>query len=512
MNNFLNLKIRNIKIFTNLLISLLTIIFLLLISFENNEYNGRLEYLESQIISNFEEELEIVLYSYRQLSNVYYQNIIDNDRILEIMKDANLQNDEGKNKLRDELISLVEDDYNKAILSNFRQYHFELKDNTSFLRMHKPEKFGDDLSDIRYTVKYVNENEEYIEGFEEGRIFNGYRFQYPLFYKDDYVGTVEVSMSFESIYNMMKNLFNTDCIFLMKKQVVDEKVWQEEAEINYSTVEFSDSYYIDNLTKNDISFNSIKNIIEYEKIDELMEKDLSFNLRSKYNGIDYCNGFLSIRNVENEPVAYLIFSDRCHEIYDLNQSHMYKILLYGFLWLLTVIIIVIIVQNRIKIEKITNLDKLTDAYNRNLLFKNLQNEINLYKKNKQGFSILLLDVDDFKQINDEYGHIIGDQVLKIIVDIIKNVIDKKGSVFRYGGDEFLIILSSCSKKESINIAQKIIDQVNSFNIIENEQIKLSLGLVQYSEKYHNIKEIITEADNNLYQSKKLGKNRYYTKD
>ncbi len=510
MNKLLRKRIGKIKYLAFILISLISVFLFSIISFEKKEYQNRLQYLENEVIHNFEEEYQIVLYTYRQLSNSYYTNIINNSRILEIMHEANKSNDKEKALLREELISLVEDDYNNAVLSDFRQYHFVLKNNTSFLRMHKQEKFGDDLSDVRYTVKYVNETGKAIEGFEEGRIFNGYRFEYPLYFGEELVGCVEVSMSFESISNMMKKLFNTSSLFLMKKEIVDEKVWEEEIALNYSKVDFSNDYYVDNKTINQLSKDSIMNIVESDNISIYLEDERTFSLHSKLDDKDYCNGFLLINNVEEKAAAYFVFTERCDAIYDLNQSYISKILLFGFLWLLLIIIIIIIVQNRIKIETISSHDKLTDAYNRNLLYKNLEEEILLFNRKKIPFSIVLVDIDDFKQINDKFGHLTGDKVLKSIVSIFDEIMLKSGYIFRYGGDEFLIIFNNLTKKQSIEAAEKLKNEVYSTIIIDDTPICLSMGLVAYDDKIKTPEILINRADKCLYEAKKLGKNQVYS--
>jgi len=175
-------------------------------------------------------------------------------------------------------------------------------------------------------------------------------------------------------------------------------------------------------------------------------------------------------------------------------------------------IVIIIVQNRINIEKINSLDKLTGAYNRNLLCNNIQEEINSYNKKGNSFYLVLVDVDDFKLINDLYGHLVGDKVLINVVEIFKKELKNKGYVFRYGGDEFLIILNLINKEDAISVANKLKEVVKKANIIEGESISLSMGLVNYNDKLETIEELINRADACLYKSKQLGKNRVYSED
>ena len=95
--------------------------------------------------------------------------------------------------------------YKSLKVMNFRQLHFHLKDNSSFLRMHKPLKFSDDLTDVRYGVKFVNKSLKSVDGFEEGRVINGFRFIYPLIDKEkNHLGSVEISVSSKGFIEMIK--------------------------------------------------------------------------------------------------------------------------------------------------------------------------------------------------------------------------------------------------------------------------------------------------------------------
>ncbi len=506
MNSFFKKKINQIRATAIIIISIITFILMLIVDQLNNDYQQRLLSIENDLVENYEAQYETVIYCYRELSHLYFDKIQTNNRILEIMNEANSATEKQRNELRNELIELSNYDYQKSVEDSFRQYHYVLKDNTSFLRMHRKEKFGDDLSSFRYTVSYVNDNHEYIEGFEEGRIFNGYRFEYPLFYNNEYVGCVEISLSYSAISKLMEDLYDTNCSFIINKSVVESKVLEDEIAINYSPVSFSNDYYIDNDTKDSIDYNLQEILINQSDVTSLLLENKTFHTHSVLDDIDYCNGFISIKNVEGLDVGYLIFSNNCTHIFSLENTYILQLVLLSLLWLVCLILVILVSLNRIQIERVTNQDKLTNAYNRNLLYQSINQEIIKYKKQGTIFSIILFDIDDFKLINDTYGHIKGDLILKNISEIVVKELSIDGYLFRYGGDEFLIVLPNIDKEIASKIANEIKNTVNNYKFDKiDKTVTLSMGVMNYKGE-NDVESLILQADRLLYHAKKLGKN------
>jgi thiamine biosynthesis lipoprotein ApbE len=135
-----------------------------------------------------------------------------------------------KQRKREELYLTLKKDYESLIKElDIRQLHFHLQDSTSFLRMHKPDKFGDSLKGIRLGVDYVNETKKRFDGFEEGKVFNGFRYIYPLFDEEqNHLGSVEVSFSAYAYMESFIKSFDKRANFLISKNVVDEKIFDTE--------------------------------------------------------------------------------------------------------------------------------------------------------------------------------------------------------------------------------------------------------------------------------------------
>ena len=122
------------------------------------------------------------------------------------------------------------------------------------------------------------------------------------------------------------------------------------------------------------------------------------------------------------------------------------------------------------------------------------------------FTIAMYDLDNFKNINDTYGHDIGDKVLVEITNEVKSIIRKTEFLFRVGGEEFVIIFDKISLDESYDIAEKIRINISKMQIIENEKITISMGITQAIAN-DNPQSIYERVDKLMYQSKRNNKNQ-----
>ena len=169
-----------------------------------------------------------------------------------------------------------------------------------------------------------------------------------------------------------------------------------------------------------------------------------------------------------------------------------------------------ILREKKMIEEIAYLDPLTSLLNRRAMNKELKKSFNLACCNKETFSVIIGDIDFFKRINDKYGHIAGDMVIKKIADILSDNIKSYDYVSRWGGEEFLILLNYCNTDEALGVLNRIIDLIRDTDIIfENEPISctLSFGLASYSHSFSSVDELIKKADKNLYDAKISGRNK-----
>jgi diguanylate cyclase (GGDEF)-like protein len=151
--------------------------------------------------------------------------------------------------------------------------------------------------------------------------------------------------------------------------------------------------------------------------------------------------------------------------------------------------------------ELSRMDGLTGAFNRRYLEERLSEEINRCRRHGGYLGLMMIDVDHFKQINDTFGHGVGDQVLKEVADLIQKSCRNIDIVGRYGGDEFLVILIETTEPEALKIAERIQQKTREVTIPpHNPQIGLSIGVASQNGDYEGI---LKKADDRMYAQKRL---------
>lgn len=166
-------------------------------------------------------------------------------------------------------------------------------------------------------------------------------------------------------------------------------------------------------------------------------------------------------------------------------------------------------QNETFSEKMSK-DGLTGLFNHSSFQDRLKELFEHYKTNKETFSIALLDLDFFKMINDKYGHLKGDEVLRVFANEILNMTRKTDLAARYGGEEFIIIFPKIDKEIAYKIVERLREDFSKIKFkTENEEftVTFSCGIAQMSDKYDTPQSLIKAADIALYKSKHNGRNR-----
>ncbi len=159
--------------------------------------------------------------------------------------------------------------------------------------------------------------------------------------------------------------------------------------------------------------------------------------------------------------------------------------------------------------KLAQLDPLTGLYNRHDMDAKIQREINLSRRIRHGMSLLVIDIDQFKQVNDCYGHLDGDRVLQCVSEIIRNTLRNTDLIFRYGGDEFTAVLSDATATHAMLTAERIRTAIAQLQCsIEGKPsplLKVSIGVAQLKPG-DDARSLFQRADSALYAAKSAGRN------
>lgn len=164
-----------------------------------------------------------------------------------------------------------------------------------------------------------------------------------------------------------------------------------------------------------------------------------------------------------------------------------------------------------KLKELAMKDGLTGLYNHTSLMELFEKDLARQKRINSNLSFVMIDIDHFKNVNDTYGHIVGNIILKDVSDILINSVRQTDLVFRYGGEEFCLVLPGADKDGALLFCERIRKKIEDFNFdIGDKTINITVSIgIFFKDPQDNItqNEIIQRADNELYKAKSNGRNR-----
>ena len=161
-----------------------------------------------------------------------------------------------------------------------------------------------------------------------------------------------------------------------------------------------------------------------------------------------------------------------------------------------------------RLERESNIDPLTKAHNRRVLVKDLEEVLSFGKEKAMDMHLIMFDADDFKKINDSFGHLAGDKTLIFLSKLIQNSLRRGTRIYRYGGEEFVVILNRISLEETIKAVDRIIQETSDSKLLykgHDIHLTLSAGIASHIQGI-SADALLDRADKALYEAKKSGKN------
>jgi PAS domain S-box-containing protein len=258
-------------------------------------------------------------------------NVTKNKKIISIISQAIDSNEEQRNILRNELYTILLPMYRRIQKRGILQFQFVFSNNVSFLRMHKPDKFGDDLSKVRYSFNNTNKTLKPTEGFEQGKTTHGFRYVFPLFNANNkHIGAVEISLA---SYALQEKLLKVDKIhshFLVKKDLFNVKEWDTGTSSKRYITSIECKDYLFTITK-ETSKKRLKEEQKYiinnlkQEIDSHLLQAKPFAIYTPYKETIKIVTFLPIKNIKDKKVvAYIVSYTDNDNIYHIIKN--YKIL------------------------------------------------------------------------------------------------------------------------------------------------------------------------------------------
>ncbi len=497
------------------------LLFLMLVSgtyfyFFTSQQKELKEY-EKIVIQENKTLLETVRKEMNRQCDTIFDIKINQPHVLQILNEAN--NQKKRDAARQKLYKLLKPTYILLQKNGIRQFHFHLPGSISFLRFHKVDKFGDSLKGIRYSIELVNKTKKIVRGFEEGRIFNGFRNVYPLFYHGKFIGTVEISYSIRALAEVLSNGKDSYYGLLISKRVVDRKVWSENRHYYLPSL-LSQNYLWDKEAFRMLYGNNEKKFLDTlqnmekslrPKIQKILQRhDESFLIPLHFKNRNYIAIFQLLKNIESKPVGYITTLKENNVIaLRISQDKQTLFISYIVIFIFTLFFFLFLKSERDIKEKLSftsNYDPLTKLLNRRgyeISFKAL---LQSHKRNPRPFALLFLDIDHFKKINDTYGHNIGDKVLQKLAELLQEGLRGSDIIARWGGEEFVVTLDNTDANNAKNVAEKLRRSIERYNDKNLPRFTISIGVIQ-ADEHESLETLIKKVDTALYKAKKSGRNK-----
>jgi diguanylate cyclase (GGDEF)-like protein len=507
-----------IKVFFLVLGFFILSIVILLVIFHKFYTLERETYLQT-MTQSFEALYKNNAYLLKERANIVFDIFINKEDVLKIMAEASKIKDKNSKefkKLHEKLYKNLYkvSDYMKKY--KLQDLNFNLPDYTNLIRFYRPEKYGDSLKGFRKSLEIVQELKSPVSCFEIGRAVHAFRNVFPLYYKGIFVGTVDIAYHANSIISGIEMALPVYIEFLIDCNSIQKNLYKEEQK-NYIRSSIFDGYFIDKEVEifNE-SAEKIKREVQninkrdLENIKINLKKGKSFSTNLKIKDKSYLITFINIRNCEGENIAYFVIykPDKFFEY--LYKSFLITTTVSTFLLMLIFLSLYFYLSKQVEHKKkliiISETDPLTDIANRRAFMEKIEETIKISQKFDYPLSVILFDIDNFKKVNDTYGHDVGDYVLKEITKIVSNQLRKTDFFARWGGEEFMILLENTKLEDAIQLAERLRKSIENYQFEKVGHITISLSVAKLKSD-EDIDSFFKRLDELLYKAKRKGKNR-----
>jgi len=400
--------------------------------------------------------------------------------------------------------------------------YFSDPNRVNILRVHQPERFGDTVD--RSTTLQAQQKNQTSYGAELGPLGTfTLRLVTPWFGSDGkLLGFVELGMEIDHVLRAVQRQANVKAFILVDKEFLDRQAWE------------SGMHMLGRLP----DWNQFADVVLNIQANEHMPADLLRSLQSGPAGEQnvvlipvvagrsvYRAVIQPLRDAAGRRVGSMVMLVDVSPEAETLQAKTLDALIRDSAWVggMTCVILLIFFywlvgrvgqrldQDQQRLRELADHDGLTGLFSHRMHYLRLKEEFARSGRTGQPISLLLLDIDHFKQINDRYGHLAGDLALKTISDLVTSTCREMDIACRYGGEEFTVILPETAADAALLAAERLcqIIEAHAFDFEDNKNVHItvSIGVATSSEHLASAAELTAAADRAMYRAKEQGRNR-----
>ena len=460
---------------------------------------GTISNIQTELDKKIEQEVDLLLTLEKALTS--------NEQMLIALQQNN----------REKLLSLYKDYYIQLNARlNITHFYFHQANLINLLRLHQPQRFNDQIE--RLTALDAKSREKPSWGMELG-ILGTYtlRVVSPVFYQNEVIGFIELGIEIEDLIKSVidHHVEHLDWAVTINKSELNPNLWREGMKI---------------MGRED-NWDSYRNFVWVSSSLEVIPKQWRMILQSSkpyeairnlpdYNNRNWQFSVLPLIDMTGENVGDLIAFIDISELKQQHSSDYWNILLPVIALMLSLLLVLFyslrkvderIFSHQEQLFDMAHTDSLTNLPNRQLLNDRLNHAMATINRKRAKIGVIFLDLDNFKNINDSYGHSAGDELLKAVAQRLSKTTRQEDTVVRQGGDEFVIIIENIDNHMVLSqIANHILEAIDKpFKLSQVEvSTSTSIGISVYPDDGDNAEVILRNADSAMYQAKEKGRNNY----
>jgi len=487
----------------------------------------------SHIYNQRATEINTIITEEKQFLNSFAKFLVNT----KIVKEAYLENNRTK------LINFVLPLYKALHPKYIEEIHFFKPPVVSFVNFANLNVYNVDGTKARNDILWVYNSFKPSTHFYVCRLYPGLRATYPIIYKGKVIGSLSFGVSMNQILNVIREL----------------KVKNVSLYLNDSTLK---TFLNPNIYKKYEEYPLYKGFRVFGNVFPIkLAPGYEYNGKSLFTKIE-------LKDFFNNVFGYIVVEDSVATLIDRIKLHLVHLLIVGIIVIIFGFLIITYIFNYFKKKYIQNSkiielikkrefskipkkvkpkdisdeytnalidlaedismlynvlhkklesyenkaykDFLTKTFNRNFLEEKAKELLYTFKIKYDNVGVIMIDIDNFKKINDTYGHSVGDIVLIELAKTIRHIIRKEDIFIRYGGEEFVIFLPNSDIENTFRIAEKIRKTIENLKITINDKVitfTISAGISEIRQDDTSIFDAINRADENLYKAKRNGKNR-----
>lgn len=395
-------------------------------------------------------------------------------------------------------------------------FYFSDSQRVNILRVHQPARFGDVIN--RATTLQAQQSRQTSYGVEIGPLGTfTLRLVTPWFGADGrLLGFVELGMEIDHVLRKVQHIGSAKTYVLISKQYLDRREWEAGMRMLGRMPDWEQ--FPDVVVNNQATEDLPRELTRSLQQSLLAEQKV---MESMVAGtLTYRAVFLPLRDAAGNSVGKMVLlldvSAQARAIDALTRESISvgvaaSVILLGFFYGLLGVVGRRLEQDQHSLRELASHDGLTGLYNHRMYYLRLDQEFIRRHRTGTEVSVLLLDIDHFKRVNDDYGHLAGDRVLETLSELIMRSCRTMDTACRYGGEEITVILPETDAEGALEIAERLRHAVeaHSFELEDSKQIHItvSIGVATSSDSLSSSRELTEGADRALYRAKERGRNR-----